>query len=85
MFLETVGKQFLAAVGLEPALHRVTQQHWQQFYYEKLLECRRDTQHKRGRLLLANPLDYRAVRALDHELEEISTLMRAIELEQSFR
>jgi len=84
MFLESVGRQFLAAVGLEPLIHRVTEQHWQRFYYDTLLECRREAQYKRGRLLLANPLDYRAVRALDHEMEEISALLREIELEQSF-
>lgn len=85
MFLETVATQFLAAVGMEPLLHRATQQHWQRFYYDTLLECRREAQYKRGRLLQANPLDYRAVRALDHEMEEISNLLRDIELEQSFR
>ncbi len=83
MFADTVSNHFVAAVGFEKLVGKVAEQHWQQFYYERLMTYQKEARHARGALLRGNPMDYHGVRALDRELDEISDCLRALQLEQS--
>lgn len=83
MALNTVTNQFLAALGLERSLERATERHLSHLYLKILTAYRTEVQYERARLMRQNPLDYRAVRKMDHELDDITRRLRDMELEQS--
>lgn len=84
MALNTVTNQFLAALGLERYLGREAERHLEHLYWKILAEYRKEVQYERARLMRQNPLDYRAVRKLDHELDDITQRLREMELERSY-
>lgn len=77
--LQRVSAHFIAALGLERVFDRLVEARIERFCHDALRAYKREIQHERGRLLMANPLDYRAVRALDREMEDISARLHALE------
>lgn len=75
----TVLNHFVAAVGVEKQLEKTAEAHLQDFYITILKQYRREAQYERARLLLKKPLDYRAVRDLDRELDDIVWKLREME------
>ncbi|HRJ67121.1 MAG TPA: hypothetical protein PLW48_08275, partial [Alphaproteobacteria bacterium] len=70
--LQKVSTHFIAAMGLDRVFDRFIESEVERFCHEALRGYKRKVQNERGRLLMANPLDYKAVRALDRELDDIS-------------
>jgi hypothetical protein len=81
---DTFNKHFLAAVGVEQEMKRVAEGHLQVFYQNLLTEYRKEAQYERARLMRKSPLDYKAVRSMDHELDEIDRQLRSMEMELHF-
>jgi|GEM_PF-2365016 len=77
--LQKVSTHFIAAMGLDRVFDRFIESEVERFCREALRSYKREVQHERGRLLMANPMDYKAVRALDRELEDISTRLHKLE------
>jgi len=77
--LHKVSTHFIAALGLERVFERFIEAEMERFCREGLRAYKREVQNERGRLLMATPMDYRAVRALDREMEEISHRLHALE------
>lgn len=77
--LHKVSTHFIAALGLERVFDRFIEAEMERFCSEALRAYKREVQHERGRLLMAMPMDYRAVRALDREMEDISHRLHALE------
>lgn len=73
-------QHFLAAVGVEQEMKRVAEGHLQVFYQNILSEYRKEAQYERARLMRQTPMNYRAVRNMDHELEEIDRQLRSMEM-----
>ncbi|MDP2206167.1 MAG: hypothetical protein Q8K65_07655 [Alphaproteobacteria bacterium] len=77
--LHKVSTHFIAALGLDRVFDRFIESEMERFCHDALKAYKREVQNERGRLLMANPMDYRAVRALDHEMDDISTRLHALE------
>jgi len=77
---KTVTHHFIAALGLERIFEKATSDYLSHFYQQILAEYRKEVQVERARLMRASPMDYRRVRAMDRELEEIATLLREREM-----
>lgn len=77
--LQKVSTHFMAALGLDRVFDRFIESEMERFCHDALKAYKREVQNERGRLLMANPMDYRAVRALDREMDEISTRLHALE------
>lgn len=77
--LHRVSGQFLAALGMDRVFDRYVEAQVEDFCHQALRAYKREIQHERGRLLMASPLDYKAVRALDREMEEVSARLHALE------
>ncbi|HRI77421.1 MAG: hypothetical protein H3C49_05540 [Alphaproteobacteria bacterium] len=77
--LQKVSTHFIAAMGLDRVFDRFIESEVERFCHEALRGYKREVQNERGRLLMANPLDYKAVRALDRELDDISARLHALE------
>lgn len=75
----TVLNHFVAAVGVEKQMEKAAEAHLQDFYISILRQYRPEAQYERARLLLKKPLDYRAVRDLDRELDDIVCKLREME------
>lgn len=82
MALNTVTNQFLAAQGVERRLEQAAEDYLQHFYWKILTAYRREVQYERARLMRQTPMNYRAVRDLDRELDDITSRLREVELEQ---
>lgn len=82
MALNTVTNQFLAALGLEYNLNNAMQAHAQAFYRKMLLTYSQEMRYERARLMRQNPMDYRAVRAMNRDLDALTRRLRELELEQ---
>lgn len=82
MALNTVTNQFLAAMGIERSLEKAAEDHLQHFYWKILTSYKKEVQYERARLMRKAPMDYKAVRDLDRELDDITGRLREIELEQ---
>ena len=80
----TVSNHFLAAVGLEQQLNRAAQSYLEHFYWKILTSYRTEMQYERARLMRQNPLDYRAVREMDREMDDVSRRLRQMEQEDAF-
>jgi transcription initiation factor IIE alpha subunit len=77
---KTVTRHFLAALGLERLFERATRDYLSHFYQQILIEYRKEVQVERARLMRMSPMDYRKVRAMDRELDEITTMLREREM-----
>lgn len=77
---KTATRHFLAAIGLEKLFERATRDYLGHFYQQILVEYRKEVQVERARLMRASPMDYRKVRAMDRELEEIAQMLREREM-----
>ena len=82
MALNTVTNQFLAALGIERRLEKAVEDHLRHFHWKVLTAYRAEVQYERAKLMRRTPLDYRAVRNLDREMDDIHTRLRDMELEQ---
>ncbi len=82
MALNTVTNQFLAALGIERRLEKAVEEHLQHFHWKILTAYRAEVQYERAKLMRRTPMDYRAVRNLDRELDDITCRLRDMELEQ---
>ena len=85
MVRQTASGHFLAALGIEHRMEQAVRAHLLHFQHKLLQEYHKEIRYERARLMRRSPMDYRAVRALDRELEEITTLLRESELERSMR
>lgn len=79
-----VSTHFRASLGLEHLLNRVAEAYLQQLFFGLLQEYRREAQVERARLMRQNPLDYRAVRAMDFEMEDVTRRLQRAEIERAF-
>lgn len=77
---KTVTAHFIAALGLERIFEKATSDYLGHFYQQILVEYRKEVQVERARLMRASPMDYRKVRAMDRELDEITTMLREREM-----
>lgn len=77
--LHRVSSHFLAALGMDRVFDRYVEGQVERFCHDALCAYKREVQNERGRLLMANPMDYKAVRALDREMEEVSARLHALE------
>lgn len=77
--LQRVSGHFLAALGMDRVFDRFVEAQVEDFCHQALRAYKREIQNERGRLLMTNPLDYKAVRALDRELDDVSTRLHALE------
>ncbi|MDE1153916.1 MAG: hypothetical protein PW788_15390 [Micavibrio sp.] len=68
----SVAHHFQAAFGLEHLINRMAQAYLQFLLWKLTAEYRREAQYERARLMRQNPLDYRAVRGMDHELASVA-------------
>jgi len=68
----SVTRHFQAAFGLEHVVNRMAQAYLQLLLWKLTAEYRRETQFERARLMRQNPLDYCAVRGMDHELDNVT-------------
>lgn len=82
MALKTVTNQFLAALGLERRLNAELEAHAQDFYRKMLITYREEMRYERARLMRQSPMDYRAVRDMDRDMESVTRRLRELELEQ---
>lgn len=82
MALKTVTNQFIAALGLEHRLNSEMQAHAQAFYRKMLINYRQEMRYERARLMRQCPMDYRAVRDMDRDLDALTRRLRELELEQ---
>lgn len=82
MALKTVTNQFLAALGLEHRLNTELEAHAQVFYRKMLITYRQEMRYERARLMRQSPMDYRAVRDMDRDMEAVTRRLRELELEQ---
>ncbi len=77
--LHRVSSHFLAAMGMDRVFDRYVESQMERFCHDALCAYKREVQNERGRLLMAKTMDYRAVRALDREMEDISVRLHALE------
>lgn len=84
MELRTASKQFSAAVGLEHQINKFACGYLQCLYIGALDEYRKEARYERARLMRQNPLDYKAVRQMDYELEQASLHLQRLEIDVSF-
>ena len=77
-----VSTHFVAALGLDRLLNRMAELYLQRILTGLIGEYRREAQYERARLMRQNPLDYRAVRHMDHELEAVRRRLQQMEWEQ---
>ena len=82
MALNTVTNQFLAALGVERRLEQAAEDCLQHFYWKILIAYKKEVQYERARLMRQSPMNYKAVRDLDRELDDITSRLRDMELEQ---
>lgn len=75
---DTVSNHFLAALGIHFQFDRVINTQLQHFYLKALNEYRKEVQVERARLMRQVPCDYRAVRKLDREMDDVSCQLREI-------
>jgi hypothetical protein len=75
----TVSNHFLAAIGFEQLLTREAASHLGAFYAQALTEYKREAQVERARLMRQTPTDYRAVRQMDHELDDVTRRLQEID------
>jgi hypothetical protein len=80
MVKETATAHFIAALGLERLFEKATRDYLSHFYQRVLVEYRKEVQVERARLMRQCPLDYRKVRMLDRELDDISAMIREREM-----
>lgn len=80
--MNTVTNQFLASMGITRPLERAAEEHLKHFYFKVLTTYRTEIQYERARLMRQSPMDYRAVRQLDRDLDDITSRLRQLELEQ---
>jgi len=79
-----VSTHFLACHGLEHLLNRMAEAYLRRVFFGLLQEYRREARVERARLMRQNPLDYRAVRAMDFELDDVTRRLQRAEIEQAF-
>ena len=79
-----VSSHFVAAMGLEHLLNRMAEIYLRTLLKGLVTEYRKEAQYERARLMRQNPLDYRAVRQMDHELEEVRRRLQQMEFEQAY-
>lgn len=77
--LHKVSAHFIAALGLDRVFDRFVETEVERFCHEALRAYKREAQNERGRLLMANPLDYKAVRALDREIDDVAARLHEME------
>ncbi len=79
-----VSTHFVAAIGLDRLLNRMAEIYLQIILKGLISEYRKEAQYERARLMRQNPLDYRAVRQMDHELEDVRRRLQHMEFEQAY-
>ena len=79
-----VSTHFLACHGLEHLINRMAEAYLKRLFFHLLQEYRTEAQVERARLMRQNPLDYRAVRAMDFEMEDVTRRLQRAEIERAF-
>ena len=77
-----VSTHFVAAMGLEHLLNRMAEIYLRIVLKAIIGEYRKEAQYERARLMRQNPLDYRAVRQMDFELEDVRRRLQRMEMEE---